>query len=57
LILYACGEIFSIIGNTKDENKILKEFFDLCKLSKDKNDINKFLLKFRPIQNKQRRGM
>jgi hypothetical protein len=56
LILYACGEIFSIIGNTKDENKILREFFDVCKLSKDKNDINKFLLKFRPIQNKQGRG-
>jgi hypothetical protein len=50
LILYACAELFLIIGNIKDENKVLKELFDLSKLSKDQNDINKFLLKFRPIQ-------
>ena len=52
LMLYACAEIFLIIGNVRYEDKILKEFFDLSKLSKDKNDINKFLLKFRPIQDK-----
>jgi hypothetical protein len=50
LMLYACAEVFLIIGNIKDENKVLKELFDLSKLSKDQNDINKFLLKFRPIQ-------
>lgn len=47
LMLYACAEIFLIIGNVKDEDKILKEFFDLSKLSKDKKDIDRFLLKFR----------
>jgi hypothetical protein len=50
LMLYTCGEIFLIFGNVRDEDKILKEFFDLSKLSKDKDEINKFLLKFRPIQ-------
>jgi hypothetical protein len=49
LMLYTCGKIFSIIGKVKDEDKILKEFFDLSKLSKDKNDINEFLLKFKPV--------
>ncbi len=48
LMLYTCGEIFLIFGNVRDEDKILKEFFDLSKLSKDKSDINKFLLKCRP---------
>lgn len=48
LMLYTCGEIFLIFGNVRDEDKILKEFFDLSKLSKDKSDINKFLFKCRP---------
>jgi hypothetical protein len=46
LVLYFCAEIFSIIGHARDEEKILKDFFDLSKLSKDKKDINEFLLKF-----------
>jgi len=52
LMLYTCAEIFLTIGDVRDEDKILKEFFDLYKLSKDKNDIKKFLFKFRPFQNK-----